>query len=211
VLAAVIFSLFIFLGAVIAWSYLPKTPYQHVPLYTENFAGFPSELVIDSAKGEFDNYTLALASYESNDEAFLGIKIWNLDFLIDPDDEQDLGFENLEILAFTKKDGLVLRELSLYADVSTTRDGVIFGYPQTYNLKLVHRDQNGDSVRVFHGVGYSNRTGLRIEGSLYMINGASESSPRELNLTAILSYVWGPFGLYGTNTISSSLRLIIIE
>lgn len=209
---AAVLILVIFLVGFVLWLNLPKPPFQRVPFSTENFMGFPSELVIERSEGEFDNYTMALASYVSNDEAFLGIKIWSLDYNIDPtNDDQRFDFENLEVLAFTKKGDLELRELVLQANVSAKGD-TVWGIPyeNLYNLEFVHRDQNGDIILVFHGVGYSNKTGFKTDGK-YEINRPSSSSLHELTLTVTLSYARGPFGLYGTNKVSTSLKVAIKE
>lgn len=210
VVAAALLSV-VFLVSFVVWLNLPKPPYEHVPFSTENFVDFPSELVIERAKGEFDNYTLALASYISNDEVFLGIKIWNLDYSIDPiNDDERFDFHNVEVLAFTRKDDLELRELTLQANVSAKGDYVMMWSPHVYNLELVHFDQNGNSTMFFHGVGYSNRTGFKTDG-WYEIIQPSTSLLHELTLTTTLSYARGPFGLYGTNKVLISLEVKIKE
>jgi hypothetical protein len=183
----------------------------------DDFVGYPSELVIESSEGEFDNYTLALASHESTNEAFVGIKMWSLDFWIDlTDDDQYFEFHNLEVLAFTKEDGLELRELILEGNVSAKFDSVFIHSTfskedmrkEEYNLKSVQVDQNGDFNEVFHGVGYSNRTAFRKDGS-YEIGRPASSPLHEITLSITLSYASGPFGLYGTNEISTFLKITV--
>jgi len=212
VFVAVGFFFVIFLVGFYLWLNRPKPPYQHVPFSTEDFMGYPSELVIESSEGEFDNYTLALASYESTSEAFVGLKIWSLDFHIDSiNDDQWFEFHNIEVLAFTKEDDLELRELTFLANVSANEHAQIWPAEvadMRYNLELVDRDHNGDHVQVFRGVGYSNRTGFRTSG-MYEIYKPSSSSLHELILTVTLSYARGPFGLYGTDNISISLKVTV--
>ncbi len=207
---ASVLILVIFLVGFVLWLNRPKPPFQHVPFYTQNFEGFPSELVVERSEGEFDNDTMALASYVSDDEAFLGIKIWSLNYDIDPTHgDQWLFFHNLEVLAFTKKDDLELRELTLQSDVSVEGDSANIWFVQPYNLNLVHNDRNGDSLLVFHGVGYSNKTGFKTTSGSFEINRPSKSPLRELTFTLTLSYARGPFGLYGTSKVSTSLKVTI--
>lgn len=175
------------------------------------FVGLPPELEIKQSQGEFDNYTMALASYISDEEIFLGLKIWSLDFNIHPiNEDQRFDFHNLEVLAFTKKGDLELRELTLQSEVSRKGDGVLVMLDQTYNLKLARHEQNGDNILVFYGVGYSNRTGFKADG-IYQIGQPSSSPLHELNLTLTLSYARGPFGWYGTTKVSTSLKITVRE
>ncbi|MDH5483260.1 MAG: hypothetical protein OEY22_10370 [Candidatus Bathyarchaeota archaeon] len=180
--------------------------------------GFPSELVIEKTgqawaneTGEvWDNATLALASYTSTDDAFLGIKIWHLDYNIDPDGEEWLDLENVEVLVFTKRGDLELRELVLQANGSVKGNNlqIWVSSANIYNLKLVRQDLNGNSVLVFSGVGYSNRTGFTGDGR-YTMYDRFKSSIYELNVTITLSYARGPFGFYGTTEVSTSLKITV--
>jgi hypothetical protein len=180
-----------------------------VPFSTENFAGFPSELVVERAEGEFHNDTMALASYVSDDEAFLGIKIWHVDYIISSVgsnySEDYIYFHNLEVLVFTKKGDLELHELILQENCSEhTAVGIRF--VKCYNLNLYDRN----NTLVFNGVGYSNSTGFKAEGS-YVIYHPPSSLLREATLVITLSYTRGPFGLYGTTKVSTSLIITVKE
>jgi hypothetical protein len=164
-------------------------------------------LVIERAEGEFDNNTMALASYVSNDEVFLGIKMWNLNYDIDPMNNEDcVSFRNLEVLAFTKKGDLELSELISQGNCS--EGAVIISFVQCYNLNLVYDGHEGNETLIFNGVGYSNSTGFKADGS-YTIYHPFSSPLHELTLNLTLSYTRGPFGLYGTNKVSTCLKITI--
>ncbi len=190
--------------------YWPKPPFQHVPFSIEDFDGYASGMIIDRSKGEWDEPDIYIASCLSNDEVFLGLRIYVIGYDIHNFSLDETVRMKTEAFAFLKKGNFELSELKLLANYNPNSHEEVYPLSNVrkYNLNIAYHDHSPFAQKpliILSGVGH-NETGFEADDPLYRLRDINVD--HELFLILTLSYSSGLF-IKKHETVSTSIYIAV--